>query len=89
MDVKIYTVNDCGHCEMLKNVLNDNGVPFTEIKICRLTESHDGMPFMDYIRMEPDVSMIKKLKFPQVYFDDEYIGDMRDALHYLHENETK
>ena len=89
MDVKIYTVNDCGHCEMLKNVLNDNGVPFTEIKICRLTESHDGMPFMDYIKMEPDVSMIKKLKFPQVYFDDEYIGDMRDALHYLHENETK
>ena len=89
MDVKIYTVNDCNACEILRDALEQCNISFTEVKVCRLTESHDGMPFMDYMRMEPNVSLVKRLTFPQVYFDDEYIGDINQALHYLHENETK
>ena len=52
------------------------------------TDDSEGMPFNEYIELEPDVELTKKCIFPQVYIDDNYIGDMKDTLNYLF-NETK
>ena len=89
MEVKIYSISDCGYCETLKNVLREGNIPFEDIKVCRLTETGDGMPFSEYVKLEPNVPLVKKLSFPQVYFDEKYVGNMKDALNYLRENETK
>lgn len=88
MDVKIYSINNCRYCDTLKYVLNQSGIPFTEVKVRRLVEQGDGMPFDEYIKLEPDIPIAKKCIFPQVYLDGKYIGNMKETLHYLH-NETK
>ena len=36
MDVKIYTVNDCNACEVLRDALEQCNISFTEVKVCRL-----------------------------------------------------
>lgn len=89
MHVKIYSINDCRYCETLKYVLHENNIPYTEIKVSRLGEVNDCMPFSEYIKLEPTIPLVRKLSFPQVYFDEKYIGSMKDALNYLHGNETK
>lgn len=88
MDVKIYSINNCKYCDTLKYVLSQSGIPFTEVKVLRLVEEGDGMPFEEYIELEPDIPLAKKCIFPQVYLDGKYIGNMKETLHYLH-NETK
>jgi len=89
MHVKIYSIDDCRYCETLKHVLQTNNIFYTEIKVSRLGEVNDGMPFSEYVKLEPTIPLVRKLKFPQVYFDGKYIGSMQDALNYLHGNETK
>lgn len=88
MQVKIYSVDNCRYCDVLRNVLTQSNIPFTEIKVLRLTEIGEGMPFSEYVELEPDVPLIKKCSFPQVFLDGKYIGNMKDTLHYLY-NETK
>jgi glutaredoxin len=88
VEVKIYSVDNCRYCETLKHVLIQSQIPFTEVKVLRLTETGEGMPFSDYVNLEPDVPLIKKCSFPQVYLDGKYIGNMSETLRYLN-NETK
>lgn len=88
MEVKIYSVDNCRYCDVLRNVLINSGIAFTEVKVLRLTETGEGMPFSEYVELEPDVPLIKKCSFPQVYLDGKYIGNMQETLRHLN-NETK
>lgn len=90
MRVRIYSISNCRYCNILKEVLTTSLIPFDEVKVRRLVDTDDseGMPFNEYIELEPDVELAKKCIFPQVYIDDKYIGDMKETLNYLF-NETK
>ena len=88
MEVKIYSVDNCRYCETLKHVLIQSQIPFTEVKVLRLTETGEGMPFSDYVSLEPEIPLNKKCFFPQVYLDGKYIGNMSETLRHLN-NETK
>ena len=90
MRVKIYSISNCRYCNILKEVLTTSLIPFDEVKVRRLVDTDDseGMPFDEYIKLEPDVELAKKCIFPQVYIDGKYIGDMKETLNYLF-NETK
>lgn len=89
MRVRIYSISNCKYCTILKETLKTSQIPFDEVKVRRLSETTgEGMPFNEYIELEPDVELEKKCIFPQVYIDDKYIGDMKDTLSYLFD-ETK
>ena len=90
MRVKIYSIKNCRYCNILKEVLKTSHIPFEEVKVRRLVDTDDieGMPFEEYIELEPDVELTKRCSFPQVYIDGKYIGDMNDTLIYLFD-ETK
>ena len=90
MEVKIYSITDCKYCDTLKTVLLESFIPFIEVKVRRLSEGEgEGMSFSEYLELEPDIPVAKRCIFPQVYFDEKYVGNMQDALDYLYKNETK
>ena len=90
MEVKIYSINDCKYCDALRTVLLESFIPFIEVKVRRLVEGEgEGMSFAEYLELEPDIPVAKRCIFPQVYFDEKYVGNMQDALDYLYKNETK
>ena len=90
MEVKIYSINDCKYCDVLRTVLLESFIPFIEVKVRRLSEGEgEGMSFSEYLELEPDIPVAKRCIFPQVYFDEKYVGNMQDALDYLYKNETK
>ena len=50
------------------------------------------MTFAEWLQKEPDVPIIDRCRFPQVYIDDKYIGGMQETIRHLYaavENETK
>jgi glutaredoxin len=83
MVVKIYSINNCPYCNVLKEILNTSGISYEEVKVLRMGEEGDGISFTEYIQMEPSVPLIQRCNFPQVYIDEEYTGDIKSTLRHL------
>jgi glutaredoxin len=95
MNLKIYSVSDCKYCSVLMDTLSAHGIQYEIVKVLKADElpvDGDEMPFAEWISNGPDVPIIQKCMFPQVYIDGEYIGGMKDTIRHLYgavQNETK
>jgi glutaredoxin len=88
MKVKIYSINNCKYCELIKSIFDDQSISYEEIKVLRMGESGSGISFAEYLSLREDIPVAKKCNFPQIYVDDEYIGDLKSAITYF-KNENK
>ena len=88
MEVKIYSIANCKYCEVLKKVLTEQNIPHEIIRVIRLDESGDGIPFYEYMEMVKDLPLIQRCSFPQVYIDGKHTGDFKSTLRHL-QNENK
>lgn len=88
MEVKIYSISNCSYCEGLKKILDHFGIEYQEVKVLRSDETGDGIPYTDYINLEPSIPLIMRCSFPQCYIDGKYTGSIQATLRYL-QNENK
>lgn len=94
MNLKIYSINNCKYCSSLMDSLSSHGIQYEVIKVLRADELGENgeMTFAEWLQKEPDVPIIDRCRFPQVYIDDKYIGGMKETIRHLYaavENETK
>ncbi|NDB57781.1 hypothetical protein EB001_04985 [bacterium] len=83
MVVKIYSIKNCQYCDVLKEVLTKSSIPYEEIKVNRMGEEDEGISFSQYLELEPNIPLIQRCAFPQVYIDEKYTGDIKSTLRYL------
>ncbi len=83
MTVKIYSINNCQYCDTLKQILTKSLIPYEEVKVIRMGEEGVGIPFSKYLELEPDIPLIQRCTFPQVYIDGKYTGDIKSTLRYI------
>jgi len=83
MPVKIYSINNCQYCDTLKQILTASLIPYEEVKVIRMGEEGEGIAFSKYLELEPDIPLIQRCTFPQVYIDGEYTGDIKSTLRYI------
>jgi len=90
MKVKIYSVSNCSHCDVLRKVLTEHGIEFQEIKVLNSTEDNEnGISYQDYLELEPSITLLERCSFPQVYIDGKRIGNIKQTVRYLKQNENK
>jgi len=46
-------------------------------------EEDEGISFSQYLELEPNIPLIQRCAFPQVYIDEKYTGDIKSTLRYL------
>lgn len=83
MEVKVYSIANCKYCDVLKQVLVEQNIPHEIIRVIRLDESGEGIPFYEYMKMVKDLPLIQKYSFPQVYIDGQHTGDIKSTLAWL------
>lgn len=83
MSVKIYSINNCRYCDTLKQILTKSLIPYEEVKVIRMGEEGEGILFSKYLELEPDIPLIQRCTFPQVYIDGKYTGDIKSTLRYI------
>lgn len=83
MGVKIYSINNCQYCNVLKEILDTFKISYEEVKVLRVGEEGDGISFNEYIQMDPSLPLIQRCNFPQVYIDEKYTGDIKSTLRHL------
>tara|TARA_Y100000385_G_C12712516_1_gene475207 strand:+ start:269 stop:502 length:234 start_codon:yes stop_codon:yes gene_type:complete len=74
--------------------LSAHGIEYEIIKVLRADEvgENDEMTFAEWLQKEPDVPILDRCRFPQVYIDNNYIGGMQETIRHLYataKNETK
>ena len=62
--VLVYTMHNCGYCEMAKRLLKEKGIPFEE----RLVENSDSATW-DRLERETRFKTM-----PQIFIDGKFIG---------------
>lgn len=88
MEVKIYSIADCKYCEILQQILEQSNITHEVIRVLRMGEHGEGMPFSEYMKIVKDLPLIQRCSFPQVYIDGKHTGDIKSTLTYL-QNENK
>jgi glutaredoxin 3 len=61
--VQIYTTDLCYYCRVAKSLLEKNNIPYEEINISKTPEMRDVL-----------VQKTGEYTVPQIFVDDEYIG---------------
>lgn len=89
MEVKIYSIANCKYCEVLQKILIDQNIPHEVIRVLRMGEQGEGIPFSEHMKIAKDLPMIQRCSFPQIYIDGKYTGDIKSTLKYLQQNENK
>lgn len=64
MNIKIYTKGGCPFCVKAKNLLNTNGISFSEINL-----EHQERSVIDAL-----IAKTNYRKVPQIFINDEFIG---------------
>lgn len=70
--VKVYSLDDCDHCENLKNFLNRIGEEYEEMIL------NKDISFKEFSKLYPNIK-----KFPYVEIDGKGIGGMIDTARYF------
>ena len=82
MKIKLYSIDNCRYCVLIKNFFANANLQFEEVKVLRLGETGSGMPFQEYCKIHTGLKI-----FPQVYVDDTCIGGIFETINYF--NGTK
>jgi len=88
MEVKIYSTANCKYCQTLQKVLTEYNIKHEVIRVLRVGEQGEGIPFSEHMETVKDLPMLQRCSFPQIYIDGKYTGNINATLNYL-KNENK
>ena len=71
-NIVIYTKDTCPYCVMAKNLLQKNGLSYTEIRVD-----------LDEQEREKMIERSGRYTVPQIFFDDTHIGGYDDLYTYF------
>lgn len=83
MKVQVYTITKCGYCQKIKLFLDNLNVDYEEVKVLRLGEQGDGMPFTEYSRLHQEKNLLHNYTFPQVFVDNRRLGGILETIAYF------
>ena len=71
-NILIYTTNTCPYCVMAKNLLQKNGLSYTEIRVDLDEEEREKM-----------IQRSERRTVPQIFFGEQHIGGYDDLYAYF------
>jgi len=74
---KIYSKDNCGYCDAAKRLLESKGLPYVELKVGRDVTREILLEMVPHART-----------IPQIFYNDEYIGDYGNLLERLNNDDS-
>lgn len=72
MDIKIFTMNGCGYCSKMKELMERVGLEYKEYRLNR------NLTMEEYKKYFPD-----ETSFPRLIIDEKPIGDLTESVRYF------